>query len=149
MTSRIIVLDSGPLGMIAHPKRNPEVETWLATLTEAQEALAVPEVADYEVRRELIRIGSKAGLRRLDALKQTMLLVPITSDAMLRAAEYWAQARNIGRPTAPPGELDADVIVAAQASLLGEERDCRIVVATTNPGHLSLFVDARPWQEIV
>ena len=61
---------------------------------------------------------------------------------MRRAAEMWAIARQQGTPTADPREIDADVILAAQAESVGA------VVATENVGHLSLFVDARRWREI-
>ncbi len=39
------------------------------------------------------------------------------------------------------------MILAAQARILEEDGD-QVVVATTNPRHLSRFVDARPWREI-
>ena len=73
--------------------------------------------------------------------------LPITTNVMLRAAEFWAQARNIGKPTATDQALDADVILAAQAALLIADGDT-VVVATTNIGHLSLFVPAAWWQDI-
>lgn len=107
----------------------------------------VPGIADYEVRRELIRVGRTTGLARLDLFKQTFRYVPITTEAMLLAAELWATARRRGRPTASDAALDADVILAAQAQLLAKDGD-EVVIATTNPGHLAQFVDARPWQEI-
>jgi hypothetical protein len=66
---------------------------------------------------------------------------------MLLAADFWAQARRQGRKTADNKALDGDVILAAQASLLTHLGD-NIVVATTNVKHLSLFVDARLWQDI-
>ncbi|NEQ67432.1 MAG: hypothetical protein F6K21_18370 [Symploca sp. SIO2D2] len=66
---------------------------------------------------------------------------------MLKAAELWAQARNTGRPTADPKALDGDVILAAQAILVAEEGN-EVIVATTNVGHLSQFIDAREWRLI-
>lgn len=66
---------------------------------------------------------------------------------MLKAAQLWADARRRGLPTGTERELDIDVILAAQALVLEQGGD-RMIVATTNPRHLSRFVDARPWQEI-
>lgn len=66
---------------------------------------------------------------------------------MRDAARLWAQARNDGTPTASPDALDGDVILAAQCQNLrlpGEE----YVVATTNVGHLTLFVPADLWTNI-
>ena len=67
---------------------------------------------------------------------------------MLLAAELWAEARRRGRPTADPKELDCDVVLAAQAGLIARAWD-EPVIATTNVGHLTLFADARAWQEIL
>ncbi len=66
---------------------------------------------------------------------------------MLKAAELWATARKGGYPTAAPDALDGDVILAAQALLLKDEGN-EVVIATTNVGHLSRFIDAREWQNI-
>ena len=105
----------------------------------------VPEIADYEVRRELIRAGKRAGLERLDALIKQLEYLAITTPAMRVAAEYWAQARQRGRPAAADAALDGDVILAAQAATVRSEN---VVVATTNVKHLSAFVEARLWQDI-
>ena len=110
-------------------------------------AVAIPEVADYEVRRELLRAGKVKGLATLDVLKASLVYLPITTETMLRAAEFWARARQQGRPTAPDAALDCDVILAAQAVLLSAAGD-DVVIATTNVGHLSLFADARLWRTI-
>jgi hypothetical protein len=64
---------------------------------------------------------------------------------MRRAAAFWAQARQSGRPTAPDLALDADAILAGQAAALPAED---VVIATTNVGHLSRFVTAAPWHTI-
>jgi hypothetical protein len=66
---------------------------------------------------------------------------------MLLAAQFWAEARKTGKPTADHNALDADMILAAQAKL-EEINGNQVIVATTNVKHLSLFVDAREWQSI-
>lgn len=86
----------------------------------------------------------------LDRYKATLNYLPFTTDAMLRAAAFWAAARRGGKPTAPDLALDADAILAGQASsaAAGEEGN-DVLVATTNVGHLSRFVFAQEWQEIL
>jgi predicted nucleic acid-binding protein len=149
--SRIIFLDSGPLGMVTNPKISSveiqECKLWLSSLLSSGEIVMLPEIADYEVRRELIRANKQAGIKRLDQLKLTLPYRPITTAAMLLAAQLWADARKAGRPTAEPNALDGDVILAAMAILL-ENQGNEVVIATTNVGHLSLFVDAREWRLI-
>lgn len=54
---------------------------------------------------------------------------------------------RIGQPTADPQALDADVILAAQALSLGISVP-GMIVATTNPGHLSSYVPADVWTNI-
>ena len=56
--------------------------------------------------------------------------------------------RNAGTPTAGVDALDGDVILAAQALSLGVATQ-DLVVATTNVAHLSLFVPADLWTNIV
>ncbi len=102
----------------------------------------VPEIADYEVRRELLRANKARGLARLDLLKNSIGYLQLTTPIMLKAADLWAQARRSGVPTADPKALDCDVILAAQALAV------QGIVATENVGHLSRFVEARHWREI-
>jgi predicted nucleic acid-binding protein len=106
--------------------------------------VVVPEIADYEVRRELIRIQSHAALANLDGFGALLEYLPLTTDAMRRAAQLWAQARSAGQPTAPDPALDADVILSAQ----GLTMNMPVVVATTNPAHLSRFLPAEIWSKI-
>jgi predicted nucleic acid-binding protein len=109
----------------------------------------IPEIVDYEVRRELMRVGATAGLRRLDALLGRFTLVPLARPALVRAAELWAQVRKVGLPTADPHALDADAILAGQALTAASPGDI-VFVATTNVRHLGRFpgIDAWPWTTI-
>ena len=105
----------------------------------------VPEIADYEVRRELLRANKVRGLERLDALAGLLEYLPLSTAAMRQAAIFWAQARQQGRPTADDKALDGDVILAAQAMTLGA---ADIVIATTNVSHLSRFAPTALWPDI-
>ncbi|QLE59340.1 type II toxin-antitoxin system VapC family toxin [Nostoc sp. TCL26-01] len=105
----------------------------------------IPEIADYEVRRELLRANKIRGIARLDELKQFLDYLPITTAAMLQAAIFWAQARQQGQPTASDKTIDGDMILVAQAITLAVPD---FVIATTNVGHLSRFAPAELWQNI-
>lgn len=105
----------------------------------------VPEIADYEVRRELLRAGKTEGIHRLDSLSGLLEYLPLTTTAMREAASFWALARQKGQPTAGDKTIDGDMILAGQAKTM-EAPD--VVVATTNVGHLSRFIPAELWQDI-
>ena len=109
--------------------------------------ILVPEIADYEVRRELLRARKTKGIKRLDELKRTMGYVPITTEAMLKAAEFWAIARRRGRPTAKDEALDGDVNPRRAGCHTGRRLD-ELVIATTNVKHLSRFASAEIWSDI-
>jgi hypothetical protein len=147
----ILVLDAGPVGLLANPSGSAlatECQEWFLGLPFERVLPCVPEIADYEVRRELIRTNSVASIARLNALIASVTFLTIDSATMLRAAELWAAARNRGLTTADRLALDGDAILAAQAQLLGEATGDHVVVATDNIRHLAQFVDARRWQEI-
>ena len=141
----VIVLDTGPVGIITNPNAsvtNRECYQWMESLVQQGAQVWVPEIADYEVRRELLRANKARGLARLDLLKSSIRYLPLTTPIMLKAAELWAQARRSGTPTADPKALDCAVILAAQALAV------QGIVATENVGHLSRFVEARHWREL-
>jgi predicted nucleic acid-binding protein len=143
------LLDAGPLGLITNPKRSQQSITcaqWLQALVAHGNRVIVPEIADYEVRRELLRANKMEGLARLNALVGLLEYLPLTTVAMRQAALFWAQARQQGQPTADDKALDGDVILAAQAITLGV---ADTVIATTNVGHLSRFVPAALWPDII
>ena len=148
--STIVLLDAGPLGMITNPKSSPENEAckdWVTKLASRGVDIVIPEIADYEVRRELLRAGKDRGLARLDALKAMLGYASITTPVMLKAAEFWAAARRMGRQSADDASLDADMILAAQADSLKRTGD-NAVIATTNVRHLALFTTARVWRDV-
>lgn len=142
------MLDSGPLGLVTNPGGSTAAADCGRLLRNAARdggTVIVPEIADYEVRRELIRARRSASVDRLDAFINAVEYLPITTSAMRRAARFWAEARQQGRPTAADPALDGDVILAAQAATLGRRG---VVVATTNVRHLSRFVPAEVWSDI-
>lgn len=146
--SDVILLDSGPLGLVTNPKLSPQTiacTEWLQRLLTQNVHIVIPEIADYEVRRELIRANKQKGLQRLDALQEHLFYLPITTETMRHAAQLWAEARQAGKPTADRHALDGDVILAAQALSFAP---LSVTVATTNVGHLAQFVDAHSWEEL-
>lgn len=148
--THLIFLDAGPLGLLTRSPRIPDAAacySWLRARLAAGSRVLLPEIADYEVRRELLRLSARAALRRLDALHNETVYLPLTTAEMRRAAELWAQMRQEGTPTADPQALDGDVILAAQALAVSRPGDT-LVIATTNVGHLSRLVPAARWQDI-
>jgi predicted nucleic acid-binding protein len=144
--TRLLVLDTGPAGKIAHPSVAPTIRQWLRERAAAGDAFALPEIVDYELRRNFLleirrgRLSFEKSLQRLNELRDSLVFLPLNSDAMLEAARLWAEARSRGKPTADPKELDADVILAAQA------RQVRGTIVTENAGHLALFAEVEVWQ---
>src|SRR5688572_12624375 len=139
--SAVVILDAGPVGLLTNPNASPipvAIRQWLADLLINGRRVILPEIADYEIRREYIRGAMSKSLILLDTLAVQVEYLPITTAAMRKSSEFWAQARNAGRPTSPDHALDGDVILAAQATLLGVP----VIVATSNPGHLTRFVPA-------
>jgi predicted nucleic acid-binding protein len=146
--SAVVLLDAGLLGLLSNPPHPPPTvacRNWAIQLKAAGRRLLVPEITDYEVRRELLRANKPVSIALLDALAQQLEYLALTTAAMRQAAALWAQARQQGQPTAGDNTIDADMILAAQAVTLGVG-SC--VIATTNLGHLSRFVPADLWQNI-
>ena len=144
----IVVLDTGPLGLLTHPRNTPEsveCKKWLRRLLVDEVPVVLPEIADYELRRELIRARSSRGLKNLDDLGRVLDYLPITTQAIRQAAAFWAIARQQGRPAANDRDIDADMILAGQTVTIGTDE---VVVATTNVKHLERFVTARTWKTL-
>jgi predicted nucleic acid-binding protein len=150
--SLTIVLDSGPLGLLVQRPGIAQADAcraWLDRHLSGGAQAVVPEIVDYELRRELIRLGLTAAVARLDQflLAPNVRYQPITTAAMRVAAQLWAQARRQGFPTADPQALDIDVILSAQALSVAASTP-GVVVATTNVAHLSRFVPAQLWSKV-
>jgi len=146
-----IFLDSYPLGLLSKPVKSAdviEITDWTKSCLASGHKLYVPEVIDYELRRELLRAEKTEGLDRLDGLQTIFRYLPITTSAMILAAKLWAQMRRGGTPTGDPKKLDVDVILAAQALTVHIEEEDEIVVATVNVSHLSRMVAADLWTDI-
>lgn len=144
----IVLLDTGPLGLLTTPRLSPlaiNCKRWFQSMAGRGRRVIVPEIVYYELRRELLRANKAKGIANLERLIAQIEYLPITTAAMRQAAQFWAQARQHGQPTARDNTIDGDVILAAQAVMLGEPD---FVIATTNVRHLSRFASADLWQNI-
>ena len=71
--ARRLVLAAGVLGQASHPRRNQPFAQWVGAMLATDTTVCVSEIADDEVRRELIRADRPVGLARLDASKPRSL----------------------------------------------------------------------------
>lgn len=146
--SKIVLLDTTPLGILANPKLTPVVRKcrrWAADLVATGCRVIVPEISDYETRRELLRAGKVLSVQALDALAIRFEYLPLTTAVMKHAAQLWAYARNTGQQTAHDHDLDGDMILCAQALSFN---DPTAVIATGNHAHIARFAPAADWQTI-
>jgi predicted nucleic acid-binding protein len=116
-------------------------------VNDPQLRVIVPEICDYELRRKLLHLvakqqADKRSVQRLDDLSKLLEYLPIDTETLHKAADLWAQARMQGLPTAAQPALDGDVILAAQATLIGG------IVITTNRKHLARFVPTSDWTQV-
>ena len=143
---RKLILDTGPLGRLTHPQgegKNTELKDWINEKLKEGFEIVIPEISDYELRREYVLRENIQGLKKLNAISISFTYLPISTQIMHQAAAFWAQVRKDGKPTADPHALDGDSILAAQALTVGA------VVITENIGHLSRFdnLEVRRWQD--
>ena len=148
-----LLLDTGILGQLCHPRRkqNQPVTLWLLKLLDEHASdvrVFLPEIADYELRRKLLHLISKGqstskSINRLNSLGRLLDYLPLDTEVMHHAADLWAQCRSRGWPLSSEQALDGDVILAAQAQIVGG------MIATTNRKHLEILVPAKGWEEIV
>ena len=96
--SRVLFLDSGPLGLITHPQRSAEVlavTEWLSRCLLSGSRVIVPAIIYYELKRELIRTEKTFSIGRLDAFVNATpgRYLPLSDEALRLAAELWAARR--------------------------------------------------------
>jgi hypothetical protein len=107
LLARIIVLDSGPLGDACRKHGDHTVERlvlWLHQTRANGAIIALPEIADYEVRRGLLLSGATDGLERLDLLiKELRFYIPISTgmQSVPRAGSLVSEVRSL-EPGAQP-----------------------------------------------
>jgi predicted nucleic acid-binding protein len=90
------MLDAGPLGQLAHSKRQ-KIAGWVEAKLAAGTSIFIPEIADFEIRRSLLLHNLHDSLRQLDRLNEELIYVPITS-------RRCGAPRSFGRkPVAPAG----------------------------------------------
>lgn len=148
--SDIILLDTGPLGLITHPLGSPEsaaCNQWMRSQITTGVNVLVAGIADYELRREMLLSGNTSGIIKLNNMKSAVGFDPIATAVMNQAAIFWSQARMMGKPTASDAALDGDMILSAHASLIAG-RGHNLTVATTNVKHLKIFCNACLWTDI-
>lgn len=78
--TRVVLLDAGPLGLVTNPRRSTQSTAcaqWLQAMVTDSIRVIIPEIADYEVRRELLRANKLQGVARLDALARRLEYLPI------------------------------------------------------------------------
>lgn len=150
----IIVLDTTVLGAVTNPKpKSPTVQAtirWALQLRQAGHTFAIPSIAVYEIKRELLRGGSTASVTALEAFvsASTNIYLPITDNTLTRAAWLWADIRNAGQTTAKDAALDGDVILMAQI-LEADYPATTYVLATDTLKHFQTWVKADNWQNII
>jgi predicted nucleic acid-binding protein len=107
---RKLLLDTGVLSEICHGKVVRPVRGWFERISQRHDVL-LSVVADYEVRRELVRSKAARGLTLLDGIPVRAQRLPMTDATWLRAAALWAQLVSTGRT--PAKGIAGDVLLAA------------------------------------
>lgn len=150
-----IILDETPLSLLTQKRGHAlgdRCREWYAALSHAGCRFYVPEIADYELRRELLRSGRDASVRRLDQFNNAFAdrYLPLSTADVRLAAQLWAAARNRGRAGASAEALDGDVLIAAQAIRLEPTAHglAGVIVATANVAHFAALTDVALWSGI-
>lgn len=152
----IVFLDTNILGKLTNPNQLPEAvecQVWFERLLAKGVYLVSSELCFYELKRSLILAASQGetnrGIKKLDDLRLFVEFFPVDRAVAELSSMLWAEARTKNTPTAKADNIDIDIMITAHWRLLTEEFPGReVVIATTNIKHLSLFAEAREWQNI-
>lgn len=138
-SQKIILLDTGVLGKICNPKPVRNVQEFLDFLKEEKNIdIIVPEICDYELRRNLLLENLDKSIRKLNKFRRIDQLLFFDTNTMIIASEIWSDIRKQGNPTENKDSLDGDVILAAQAYQMKAYYE-EVIVLTTNPKDIVKF----------
>jgi predicted nucleic acid-binding protein len=150
----LVLLDSEPLGMVTHPEASEEASEcsqWLEGLLSQDVSVAIPEIADYEIRRTYVHRKNRKSMDLLDSLVTDIGYLRLNTETFLIAANLWGKARQAGASTASDKRLDIDCILAAQAHQATSQHQ-RVLIATIDIDDLSRYdteqVKAMRWRDI-
>jgi len=151
---RLVGLDSGPLGLLTHPKPSETAQAcirWLGALLVADVAVVLPSIAHYELRREYLLRDNTVSLEKLETLREVLDISAMNDAVLDEAAQLWAKVRRGGQPTAGSKALDIDCLVATQIRIFAREMgvsETEWMVATTDVGDLPRLAPAAHWPDI-
>jgi len=150
----VIVLDTFPTSCVSKrpgsgvPGVSDRCREWINECEIAGHQIMIPAISYFEALRELEQRQATNQILRLKRFcLQPHRFISLTTAHLELAAKLWGQSRRTGRPTADPHALDGDVIIAAQVISLGLSAS-ELLVATTNPAHLSRYVPSNLWTNI-
>lgn len=116
--SRVILLDAGPLGIVSNPRFSTQTlacHQWVKERLTSGAQVLIPEIADYEVRRELLRANKTRSLARLTrrvkekieeaALVSHQTLTDFVVTSLLRASDEALKHHQAIRLTNRDGDL--------------------------------------------
>jgi adenine-specific DNA methylase len=114
--SKVVLRDSGPLGMVSHPKANREIVQWLNDVLTSGAEILVPEIADYEVRRIASLLGLvEAGIVKARGGKVRLLgpaeLVDTWDPTTDRRLTVWETTQHLIRTVDKSGESGAAALL--------------------------------------
>lgn len=156
----IVFLDTNILGLICNKNVSfdecQQCKKWFDPLFIRGVRIVTSDLCHYEVMRGLISSSIRSaeaapGIKSLELLKADGFLefIPVSTEALDLAANLWARAFTSGQTTRDEKDIDIDIIISAQYQILRDEfPGQRVIMATTNLKHLSIFCDAANWRDI-
>lgn len=102
--------------------------------------LKLPEIIDYELRRNLELEGLGKSINLLNQFRSRDQIIYLESEHLVRAAELWAWCRKKGLTTTENKGVDIDVILISQTESLKEFFD-EVIILTIDVGDLAVFRD--------
>ncbi|MBI3000864.1 MAG: PIN domain-containing protein [Deltaproteobacteria bacterium] len=119
-------------------KRNPHIVERYRDALERGEQVYLSAVVYYEVKRGLLHVGASKQLHQLDEdFRNVLQWAPVSDAAWDRAASLWAECRRQGKPH----DDDGDLLIAAQAHLLGT-----VVVTRNTRDFMDFQINVENWE---